>query len=92
MYPAGCETVVPLRYVPSVNQSPTERTATAVRVELARQKVRAADLARLLGLSRATISRRLEGVHAFRVNELVAVAEHLGVPVSTLLPDEEQAA
>jgi predicted XRE-type DNA-binding protein len=75
-----------------VNQTPTERTAEAVRIEMARHKMKPVELSRLLGRSRPTISRRLDATHAFRVDELITLAAHLGVPVSTFLPDEERAA
>ena len=75
-----------------MNQSPTEVTAAAVRVELARHQIRPSAIAKLLGRAPSTISRRLAGEYPFRVDELVAIAEHIGVPLSVLLPTEERAA
>lgn len=75
-----------------MEQTPTERTAGAVRAELARRKISGRDLAASLGWSVTTTWRRLNGTTAFDVEELATVAEHLGVPVSTFLPEREPAA
>ena len=75
-----------------MEQTTTERTAAVVRAELARRKIRGSEVALLLGLSRTTIWRRLNGEYPFNVDELAAVAAHLGVPVSTFLPDRDAAA
>lgn len=44
-----------------------------------------------LSLSQPAISARLRGQTPFDVNELVAIAEFLGVPVSTLIGDKASA-
>jgi transcriptional regulator with XRE-family HTH domain len=75
-----------------MEQSASQLTAAVVRAELARRKIRGADLAAVLGLSRTTMWRRLNGEHPFDINELVAVAAHIGVPVSDLLPQQSTAA
>lgn len=76
----------------AMEQNTTERTAGAVRAELARRKISGRDLATALGWSVTTTWRRLNGTHPFDVDELTQVASHLGVPVSTLLPEQEAAA
>lgn len=68
-----------------MEQTTTERTASAVRAELARRKISGTELATALGWSRTTTWRRLNGSHAFDVNELAAVAEFLDVPLETLI-------
>jgi transcriptional regulator with XRE-family HTH domain len=60
-------------------------TASTVRAEMARRRIRQADLADYLGLPQASISRRLNGRTPFAVAELVAVAALLDVPVASLL-------
>jgi hypothetical protein len=39
-------------------------------------------------MSEVSVSRRLRGETPFDINELVAVAEFLGVPVTHFLPSE----
>lgn len=63
-----------------------------VRAELARRGLLQRQLAEHLGISQPQISRRLEGVIAFNVDELASVAEFLGVPVTLLLDDAERVA
>lgn len=70
----------------------TERTAAAVRAELARRKISGSELARHLGWTRSSGWRRISGAQAFTVDELAAVAEYLDVPMSALLFDNEAAA
>ncbi|MDP5182135.1 helix-turn-helix transcriptional regulator [Blastococcus sp. BMG 814] len=65
-------------------------TADAVRAELARRRQSGRDLAAALGWSERTTSRRLSGQLPFTVDEILAVARYLGVPLTTLLPTEEQ--
>lgn len=75
-----------------MEQTTTERTAAVVRAEVARRKVRTQDLADILGVSRTTMWRRLNGEYPFNVDELARIAGHLGVPVSTLMPERDLAA
>lgn len=72
----------------------TDSTADRVRAELARRRVSGRDLAVALGWSERTTRRRLAGHVAFTVDELTAVAQHLGLPPAELLPvlDPETAA
>lgn len=74
-----------------MEQTPTERTAEAVRVALARHRVKASQLADIIGCSRTTMWRRLNGEHPFDVAELSAIAQHLGIPASTFLIDDRAA-
>lgn len=39
------------------------------------------------GIPSVTLNRRLNANRTFTVEELVAIADHLGVPASSLLPD-----
>lgn len=75
-----------------VEQTTTERTAAAVRAELARRKINGSQFAEALGWSRATAWRRLNGTHPFSLDELVTVAAYLAVPVAALIDDTERAA
>lgn len=74
-----------------MERTPTARTAEAVRVELARHRVKGSDMAKVLSLSRTTMWRRLNGEYPFNIAELSAIADRLGVPVSTFLPEREAA-
>lgn len=63
-----------------------------VRAELGRQRVSQRSLAERMGLSQAQISERMCGNVPFRLPELEAVADALGVPVSQFLPVPARAA
>lgn len=65
--------------------------ADNVRAELARSGKRQVDLAKFLGFTRQAVSKRLHGHVDFRVTELHAIAEYLGVPISALVNDETKA-
>lgn len=65
--------------------TPSEAVAAEIRAELARRRIRQAKLAALLGISQVSVSRRLSGETPFDINELVKVAEFLGIPVSDIL-------
>lgn len=73
---------------------PTTRSATAdnVRAEVARRRVRQADLADLLGISQQAMSRRLHGEVSLTVDELKLIAAHLDMPVHVLLGEPQAAA
>jgi transcriptional regulator with XRE-family HTH domain len=67
----------------SMEQTTTERTAAIVRAEVARHKLSNRDLSELLGRSRTTVWRRLNGEYPFDVEELAAIADRLGIPLGT---------
>jgi transcriptional regulator with XRE-family HTH domain len=69
-----------------------EVIAAEVRAEMARQQKLQSALGELLGLPQQSISRRLRGEIPFRAEELVRVADWLGVPVSQFLPASERVA
>lgn len=62
-----------------------ERIAAEVRAELARQRRIPSELATGIGMSRATLGRRLAGVSHFSLEELGRVAAWLGVTPEVLL-------
>lgn len=68
-----------------MSETPTSRVADNVRAEMARRKVTQRDLAEGLGLSQASVSKRLMGAVPWDVNELAAVASLLGVELSVLV-------
>lgn len=65
--------------------------ATEVRAEMGRQFKSQSDLAELLEIDQGSASLRLRGLRSFRTEELVAIAEWLGVPVAQFLPGERVA-
>lgn len=75
----------------SVKQTNNERTASAVRAEMARRKISGRALADGLGWSVASTWRRLNGTTAFRVDELASVADYLDVDMSDLISTERAA-
>lgn len=62
--------------------------AGEVRAHLARRDLGKKWLAETLGVSVATVNRRLAGKSAFTLAEVSTLAEALGIPVSALLLDE----
>jgi predicted transcriptional regulator len=68
-----------------MTQTLSAAVAANVRAECARQRVTQAELATLLNLSQAAVSRRLSGAVAFELDELHAVAERLSLQVEQLV-------
>lgn len=60
------------------------RFSGEIRAELARSRTSAATLAPLLGVSEATIYRRLKGQTDWPLDDAMIVAAHLGVSISRL--------
>jgi transcriptional regulator with XRE-family HTH domain len=60
-----------------------------VRAELARRKISGREMARALDWSAPTTWRRLSGSLPFDIDELAAVARFLDVPLSDLLPQDD---
>ncbi len=66
------------------NTPTTERVAGEIRAEMARQRKRMTDLADELGISYATLNRRLNRP-SLRLDELETIAAYLGTTVTDLL-------
>lgn len=62
--------------------SASQRTAARIRAYMTRDGHQAAELADHLGLSTYSISRRLNGKHDFKIEELTKIADWLKIPVS----------
>lgn len=69
-----------------------QAVASAVRVELARRNMSAAELARRAGVRQSYISRRMTGESPFNIDDLARIADVLGVQMADLLPRTSQAA
>ena len=67
--------------MPANTDSFTEAVAGAVRAELGRKRKTVSELAIVLGSSRPTVSRRVNGKEPFDVAELEKVAGFLGLSV-----------
>lgn len=61
----------------------TLEIAEEVRAAIARRKVKQTDIAEIIGLSQAGVSRRLSGASPFSATELGVIAKFLGVSVAT---------
>lgn len=72
--------------------TPSAETGANVRAEMARRGVSQTDLSARLGMNQSQISKRLSGTIAFTIDELVAIATTLGVPLAALLPADVAAA
>lgn len=66
--------------------STAERVASTIRAEMARRRIDQGVVARRLGVSRPSVSRRLSGTTELTVSELVEVADLLGVAPAELIP------
>lgn len=66
------------------NTPTTERVAGEIRAEMARQRKRMSDLADELGVSYATLNRRLT-TQSLRLDELETIAAYLNTTVTDLL-------
>ncbi len=64
---------------------PHERLAKEIHAELIRQDLTPADLTETLGLSKATMTRRLNGEVPFTVVEVMEISSWLDVPFQELL-------
>lgn len=68
------------------DMSTTTRTVAAnTRAEIARVGSGVQSLAEKIGLNRVTLGRRLSGQLPFTIDEIVAIARALDVPLETLL-------
>ena len=60
-------------------------TAAEIRAEMARQKISAATLSVSAGITPATLSRKLNGLSGFSLDELLRVANSLGISAADLI-------
>lgn len=74
-----------------MTQTPTEAAGANIRAEMARRGITQVQLADHLRLPQGQVSRRLRGLIPFNINELVAIAEFLGVDLAVLMPQERAA-
>lgn len=58
-----------------------------VRAEMARKGISQETLAAAVKIDQGGLSRRLRGLRSFSIDEVTAVAAHLDVPLSTLVPE-----
>lgn len=75
-----------------MDRTPAEETASAVRAELARRKITGRKLAEDMGWSHSHTNRQLNGKYSFRIDQLAAIADYLGCPLSELIPAPRAAA
>jgi transcriptional regulator with XRE-family HTH domain len=71
---------------PSTANPARAAVAAEVRAEVARQNKTQRELGDILGLPQSAISKRLDGTRAFRAEELVKLADALGVPIARFRP------
>lgn len=67
----------------------SERTSARIRAHMKKDDRRQSDLAEHLGISIYSVSRRLNGRHDFKLDELETIAAWLGVQVGQLAIDDE---
>jgi transcriptional regulator with XRE-family HTH domain len=67
----------------------SERVGERVHQVMWRQKRKQGEVATLLDMAQATLSRKIRGTRPWEVGELAAIAEVLGVPITDLLPSQE---
>jgi Uncharacterized conserved small protein len=64
-----------------------QQIAAEVRAEIARQRLSQRQIAEILGMVQPAVQLRLAGTRPFRAEELVQLADALGVPVSKFVPE-----
>jgi transcriptional regulator with XRE-family HTH domain len=69
-----------------LNTAVVQRVGTAMTLRGYSQK----KLAEATGIPRVTLTRRLAGSVPFNVNEIAAIADALGYPLSYFLADDDQ--
>lgn len=69
-----------------------QRIAAEVRAEMARQRLTQRDVAKVLDLTQPAVQLRLVGTRAFRAEELVKLADALGVPAAQFLAEDAEVA
>lgn len=75
----------PTPAAPPAGPSITQVVAANVRGEVARLSVQRPEISEVLGLSQATLSKRMTGHVPFTLRELVLLARHLRLPLYRLL-------
>jgi transcriptional regulator with XRE-family HTH domain len=75
-----------------MNTPTTAVLAGEVRAEMARQGVTAAKVSQATDISRASLSRKLNGRNEFTVAEMLRVTKFLGLTLSDLLQRAESVA
>lgn len=76
--------VIPLQQVkPEISLS--EFVTENIRAEMARRRVTQKDLSIMLGIAQSRISARMSGKSTWQLDELIPVADALGVGISTLI-------
>ena len=71
----------------ATDETITSVIRTNIRVAMARADVSQKDLGNAIGVSQQGISQRMHGSSRWSVEEILGVAQYLGVPVSELMPD-----
>lgn len=75
-----------------MNESRTHPAIKILQDLLDERGINKSEFARQLGWGRMQVHRRLNGEADLSVPELEQIAAHLGVPLSTFLPDSERVA
>ena len=73
---------------PSFVQTVDERVGELVRVWMYRREVRQPELAKQLGITQQTASRKISGKITWSVTDLAKTAALLNVPLSELMPED----
>jgi len=75
-----------------VTTTPSAEVGKKIRAAMAYAGISQTELAKHLGTNQASVSARLRGRTPFNINELTAIAQHLNMPLSDLMPSEVVAA
>ena len=68
---------------------PNSVASSSIRAELARAGKSQKDVAAWIGVHPSQVTGRMQGRIEWRLPELITIAKHLRVPISTLLDDSE---
>lgn len=68
-----------------MNSAQTPRITGNLRAEMARRGITQQQVAEILGLSRAAVSRRLLGQSPISIDELFEITEHFGIDMASII-------
>ena len=74
------------------NMNASNAVAMNIRAELARRRVSQHKLAQHLGKSQTWVHRRLSGNVSLSINDIMLIADFLGLPITELLGAKDSAA
>lgn len=86
---ANVRNYVHTHFMVAIENTSAKKMGAAVKAEAARRGLSVASLAAVLGLSKPSVYRRVNGDEPFDINELDVIARHFGIDLLTLITSAE---